>query len=275
MKKLYFVSVASLLAAGVFVVLKFGLKPQPMSLIKPSSFSNPHEIGTALYRQIQNELDNRNEVFFGVPPLSEPHREILKGFMMAAAAENRHFETIIAEEQMPALALEGIPPVNVITLPTNTKTQANLIGELGRLRHEKKRTLIYTASVFSTKLLERNPIRRLEKTTGEELLAITSVPLALEPKQEFIVDPPCVGEERDMMGTSDLGCAILLASRRLYGHKFESNQYVSTLQQNGSNLDFLLLTYLPKQEADAEKKNFELRMNVPDGLLGSGKSLPQ
>lgn len=276
MKKLYALFVVATIVVGVFMTLKFGHRPPPVGIMKPSFFSDAEEIGAVIYRRFYVPIEQKKLVVFGVPPQPQWHQDIVRGFIKAAAAEKRPFEVLLMEPDMPALDLNGLPPIEVKQVQMNTEMMAEFGDAVRAARSSGRRTLVFTASVFSTHLLKGNPITRFEHLTGDKLFTITSAPLVLRPDQEFMVDPPCVGAERDANGTADLGCAILMAGRLLYRKDLAQDRFVSIMQQNqenGAADDYLLMTSYPGQDKDAtEDDNRAYRMKAP-GVMGA-RGLP-
>lgn len=254
MKKLYFFLIFAILAGGIFLILKFGTKPQPVGIMKPSYFTAPHEIGAVVFRRFYVPIEDQRLVVFGVPMQPQWHHDIIRGFLGAAEAEKRPFDVLIFDEAMPSFTIENHPNIERLTVPLNSSTQGELVDLLEDLRARNKRALLVTASVFSTHILAGNPINRFEAMTGERVFSITSAPLALRPDQEHLVDPPCIGSVRDQNGTSDLGCAILSAGRRLYRKNIAQDRYVAIMQQNGAHLDYLLLISAPGQDQQPQRQ---------------------
>lgn len=252
MKKLYFAALFAIMTAGIFVILKYGVKPQPEGIMKPSFFAQPEEIGAVVYRRFYVPIEQHKLVVFGIPPQPIWHQEILRGFIKAAALEHRPFEVLIEEEDMPALNQADLPVMETVRVRTNTSTQAEFAELLAKYKAQGKRILVHTASVFSSHYLKGNAILRYEQMSGENLFSITSAPLALQPNQEHLVDPPCVGGERDEMGTSDLGCAILQAGRRFYRKKLPQDQYVAIMNHKGPAMDYLLMVSAPGQDRQSK-----------------------
>lgn len=272
-KSIYVAVVFAIIAVGLVLVLKT-VKPQPVEILKPSLFERPDEIGAVIFRRFYAPLESEKIVVFGAPTAPEWHLDIVRGFLKVAAAEKRPFDVIVAEPQMPPLNTSELltsqgAPIEVILAPMNAEIPAEFIDRVQALADQGKRVLVYTAGVFSSHLLKANPLNRLEKMTGKKFFSITSAPLAVRPDQEFLVDPPCVGMERDANGTADLGCAILQASRATYRKNLPDDKFVSMLNQQGVN-DYLLMTAAPGQAEAAARGAEEFRMNAP-GPFG-GKS---
>jgi hypothetical protein len=279
--RLYLPALLLVMTGGMLFVLKFGYKPVPPMVMTPSFFDRPAEIGAVVFRRFYAEIRERHVVVFGSPAQPAFHRDVLAGFLAAAAQDGAPFGALVVEEQMPDVVTpEGL---RVVRVPSNTETQAELIDAIREAEGKNQRVLVYLPSVFSTHLLKGNPIHRLEKTLGHALFSITSAPLALANDQEYLVDPSCVGSERDNLGVSDLGCAILAAGRPFYKKMIKANhsesenakakpdnqrRWVAIMNQPTQGEDYLLMISSPGQDKGNAPENRELRMNPPGGAGG-------
>jgi hypothetical protein len=265
MKKLYVLGLLLMMTVGVAAILKLGYKPVPIGIMKPSFFATAEEIGIVVFRRFYSPIIEKKLVFIGVPPQPDWNLEIVHGMLRAASAEKVPFEVVIAEAQMPGLDFTGLPPVELVTIHTNSDTLAELVDQIQRVTKEGKRTLVYLPSVFSTHLLANNVVNRLEAITGQNYMTITTTPLALKADQEFLVDPPCVGDERDANGTASLGCVVLQSGRMTYRKKLPQDRFVA-MMNSPQREDYLLMISFPNQGADAGQSNKDLRMKPPGGI---------
>jgi len=253
-KWLYGFLIFSLVTAGIAMILKFGWVPTPVVVMSPSNFDSPEAVGAALVRRFYSPIAQDKVIVFGIPPQPEWHRAIVRGFLAQAAAEKVPFDTIVAQEGMPELSLAGLPPLEVQTVRMNTVIQGELIDRIRALRAAGKRVLIYSASVFTTHVLPGNPIDRFEQTSGDRFLTITTGPLVVRSKDEFRVDPPCLGSEVDKAGTAPLGCAFLQASRTVYRKHLPQDRFVAIMNSPKPN-DFLLLVSEPAAASTSARRD--------------------
>lgn len=244
-KRLYIPTLLAIVTVGVFSILKWGWEPAPVQVMKPSFFSTPEQIGAVLFRRFYSPVVEARRIALGVAPQPEWNLHVVEGFLRAAHAEKAPIEVLIAEERMPLPDQRDLEGTELIAMPTNSDSLANLVATLERTRG--KRTLIYLPSVFSTHLLMDTVVGRIEQETGERILSITVMPLALRPDQEHLIDPPCVGSERDGTGTAKLGCEVLRAGRWLYRKKLSQDQWVAVINSPKPE-DYLLMISLPGQD---------------------------
>jgi CheY-like chemotaxis protein len=259
--RLYLPAMVLVLTIGMFFVLKFGYAKTPPLVIKPSHFGAPAEMGEIVFRRFYMPVREAKLVAFGVPPQPAWHRDILSAFLRSAKREGAPFDVVIAEEQMPDFDMKDLDGLEVVKIATNTQTQSEVVDAISK--YQGKQVLLYLPSVFSTHLLKDAPIFRLEKSLGRKILSFTTGPLALAADQEYLIDPPCLGAERDSGGTSDLGCEILRAGREFYRKKISQEKWAAIMNQPTQYDDYLLMVSTPGQDKGNEDENRALRMSPP------------
>ncbi len=281
--RLYIPAMVLILTVGMGFALKFGYKQVPPIVMSPSFFDQPAEIGAVVFRRFYEPIREAPTVAFGIPLEPEFHRDILKGFLLAAEQSGFHFDQIIAEQQMPDLDLGGVTVTTVIKTATNSDTQSELVDAVTKAEAAGHHTLLYLPTVFSTHILTGNPLLRLEKAVGHSIFSFSTGALPLANDQEYLVDPACLGTERDSSGTSDLGCAILMAARPFYkdmiakDHDQKENakpkpdnqrRWVAIMNQSTPGDDYLLMVSSPGQHQGNAGENKKIRMNPPAGRGG-------
>lgn len=259
--RLYLPAMVLVLTIGMFVVLKFGYAKTPPIVIKPSNIGSPAEIGEVVYRRFYMPVREAKLTAFGIPPQPAWHREILEAFLRSAKREGAPFDVVLAEEQMPDFNRKDLDGLEVVKVRTNTTTKSELIDAIQQYRG--KRVLLYLPSIFSTHTLAASPIFELEKMLGYRILSFTTGPLSLAADQEYLVDPPCLGAERDAGGTSELGCQILRAGRNYYRKKISQDTWAIIMNQPTPDDDYLLMVSSPGQDKNNEEENRALRMAPP------------
>ncbi|MES2963298.1 MAG: hypothetical protein V4760_05365, partial [Bdellovibrionota bacterium] len=217
--RLYIPAILLVMTLGVFSIFRFGYKPAPTGIMKPSFFDSPEEIGHTVFRRFYAPLEVKNRLAIGIPPQPEWYRQVVVGFLKGAAAEKRPFDVVVQEIEMPDLDLSSLPEIGVVKIRTNTNPPTDLIDLLAKLEQDRKRVLVYMPSVFTAHVLAASPLHRIEEYLKTNLFSISVAPVALRSDQEYLVQPACVGTERDLMGTSDYGCVILRAGRMHYRKK--------------------------------------------------------
>lgn len=259
--RLYLPAMVLVLTIGMLFVLKFGYAKTPPVIMKPSHVGSPAELGEVVFRRFYQPIRETQLIAFGIPPQPAWHREILEGFLRSAKREGAGFDVVIAEDQMPAFDMKDLDGLQVVKVPTNTQTNSELVEALQAANG--KRALLYLPSIFSTHILKHNLINKLEETYNTKIMSFTTAPLPLAPDQEYLVEPACLGAERDVQSTSDLGCEILRAGRTYYRKKVSQETWAAIMNQPSPTEDYLLMVSYPGQNKGNEDDNDRLRMMPP------------
>lgn len=243
MQKRYLIGIGLFVLISVVAVLRYGIGPKPIGIMKASFFDRPAEVGAVIYRRLYDPLGREPVVVFGVTPDVVEHRGIVEGFVATAAAEKRPIQVVFKERGLE----EGlrVPDGTEVVAIAFNEDPTDLVEQVRQRVNQGQRVLVYTASVLSSHLIKGNPMHRFEQVWGKPVLAISTVGISLRREQEFKVDPPCVGSEVDGPGTANLGCAALLKSRQLYRKQLENSRIVALMDQRGG-ADMLLFVALPK-----------------------------
>jgi len=246
---------------GIALTIKYGYRPAPKRIMKPSYFERPEQIGAVALKRFYAQLASEYPVVLGLPTNRDWSKDVAVGFVAAAKENQREFVKIFIEKKMDQSvrdALAALTPL-MIEIDTNSGSLSELGDAVTQSIVSKERVLVVMPNIYSTHLLEGNPITRLEKLLdipGREegmalgLFSVTVGPLALEAAQEKEIDPICIGSERDGSGTADLGCAIIMAGRGFYRKQILESEpgarsrYIAIMQSPKPN-DYLLLVREP------------------------------
>jgi hypothetical protein len=252
-----------IITLGVALSIKYGYRPAPARIMKPSFFEKPEQIGAVAMKRFYAQLASEHVVVLGLPTNRDWSADVAKGFVQASFENQRAPVKIFVEAKLPdhfkaaiQSQSQGVP---ILEIETNTQTMAALGDAVSEALASKQRILVVVPSLYSSHLLEGNPINRLESLidipgqkegTAAGLFSITVGPLALEAAQEVEIDPICMGSERDGSGTAALGCAILMAGRPFYRKRVldsepEARSRYVAIMQSPRPKDFLLLVRTP------------------------------
>lgn len=72
-----YVLVATLILSGIssFVVIRYGMRPKSVPVIRPSNFESGHKLGEYIYRQMYQVLSQSTHIAFGYDPKSAFQKE--------------------------------------------------------------------------------------------------------------------------------------------------------------------------------------------------------
>ena len=78
---LYILLPLAVVSLIVGMVLKWGLNPRPVAVMKPSFFDEPAELGSVVYRRFFVELQDSPVVVWGADAQSTEHLEVVAGVL--------------------------------------------------------------------------------------------------------------------------------------------------------------------------------------------------
>lgn len=241
---------------GIFLTIRYGYRPAPTPIMKPSFFDRAEEVGAVVMKRFFVPLEQEKVVVFGVPSGRDWSAGVVEGFAAAAAQSRRGFTRVYVERQLgeplKAAVRRQIPAM--VEVDSNSEPASELIDAIRAAKASGEHILIVVPNLYSTHLLPGNPMDRLEKAllltepNAPPLFSISLGPLALKPAEEKTLDPACIGTERDGAGTADFGCAIMQAGRVHYRKQLtetkEGARFIAIMQSPRRN-DYLLLVREP------------------------------
>ncbi len=250
-----------IVTVGIAMTIKYGYRPAPARIMKPSFFENGEQIGVVALKRFYAQLADEHVVVLGLPTNRDWAKDVARGFVAAAKENQRTFAKVFVEKKMDQTLRDTLKLMTptLIEIDTNSESLSELGDAVTQAIRAKERILVVMPNIYSTHLVEGNPISRLEKLIdfpGRDegksvgIFSVTVGPLALEAAQEKELDPICIGSERDGSGTADLGCAILMAGRGFYRKQILDSEsglrsrFVAVMQAPKPN-DYLLLVREP------------------------------
>ncbi len=238
MLKLVWAGIAVAFIASMFFVLKWGIRPEPVSLIGASRSPNSQSPGATVFDQLSQVVRAHRVLVWGGIPNSNASQQVVQGFINRAAHFGIFYNQILAQNgQYPQIA-----STKSIRFNANGDEVAKLISGLKM----NQKLLVLTVNVYSSHLLANNPISRLEKKLGRRVLAITEAPLAIQASELESLHPACGGLQPQIAGTRKLGCMMAARSKKVFSKGLPSNQMTATLDMVGSG-DYLMLVHSPQK----------------------------
>jgi hypothetical protein len=260
-----------LILGGTLLLVRYGVAPQTISIMTPSFFDQPEQIGAVFYRRLYDPLTREKLVVFGIPPNPAYQERVLSGFLEAAQMEKHPYDLVLKEPSWKDPARTG--GAQIVNFDFNQDDPEEMVQKVKELTSQGKHVLIYTVSLFSSHLIAGNAINRFEATWGAPVFAITTGTLSLAPEFEGLIDPPCVGSARDIQGLYRLGCAMMFESRGTYRKHLVAQaqkRFVAIATQQGGK-DYLVQLIGPG--GDSSKPFTSTASELPPLTVPAGSKL--
>lgn len=236
MKYLYWICAIAVLVLGIYFSMSVSVIPKTQTKIKFSQVSIPEDLGKVVFEQLRTEVMESPVVFLGVTPNQIEDMELLRGFFEANQEAGSKYDLIVVEPMLPYVEL------------FDSNMRIDIKEEMGRFvegvrkaRSEGLRVAVIVPNVYSSQLLQKNPVKRLEMEYKIQVMSLSVAKFPVTREQEESFEPRCVIEEgKDFAGTGPLGCMIQNIARRTYRLNFEDNKFSGLMEQTGPR-DYLIL----------------------------------
>jgi hypothetical protein len=249
----------AVITTSILVILKWGIHTRPEALMDPSSFDQPEAIGAAAFRRLFPELQSAQVVVIGTPGKPDWYDKTLAGFFAEANLAEVKYHLILVEAELPAAAVvlaakeAGVLSENIRSIVFNTLGQEDIAELVRDARLKKQRVLILTANIYSSRLISNGPAVRFEgvlkKTSPESFVSISLAGLALQPSDEALIEPKCVGEAVDSTGTREFGCFLMSGSRTTYRKRnLARSRFTAIMRREPYTKDIILQIAVPQNK---------------------------
>ncbi|AGH96475.1 hypothetical protein [Pseudobdellovibrio exovorus] len=226
-------------AIAIFVYLIKTDSPDLKSQVPMRAFTSEVELTDTLMGHIAGPLQTSTAYWIGIEPGKSEQIPVVT--QVVAQIKKQHpvahiivdFELRLSKEELALLQ-----PSDVISL----KEHLYDIGEkLQKLEQEKVSYILVTAAIYSTSILEKNPIDIVKKQYGLNplTLSLAYFPLSSESEKDMVF--PCKTAD-DHTGTAQWGCSIVNKSRFVRKQFIEDKEkpWTAFIDSSGPS-DFILV----------------------------------
>ena len=232
MPRWLWVLLTCLISVGIYLSVRYGLRPKPIAMINPTVIGQPVEMGPLVYNRIYEAIRTEKILFFGysdVKIFSSP----FVGFIKSARASGMNFKTIIEvsdnkkpNELSTTLGIELA--MNWIVVPAE-----NLLETL-KQQISKNQVVIVVVPIEQATHLERSGlIKKMEVELKSPIVAINFLPFYVTEDQLEQQNIDC-GKPKEEMNTKEkLDCASLKISRKFLRKKLDELKYYVALEWHG------------------------------------------
>lgn len=241
MKKIYAVLIGLLTVVSLGWVIQLTIEGKPIAKIKLSEFEKPRNLSDAVKMRLRQEIKDHSIVFLGVDPDEPVHLEVWNHFINEMIEPGWKFDEILIEQRLVLNEPWGLGE-KLIDFKENEATLKRDWNEMG---NRDKRVVVVVPHVFSSQLINDNPVQRLKQNPNEgRFLSLSLVPLGENPNEAEVNRIPCVAEGSDYTGQSPLGCMI--RKKAMFAKKpFHNKNYLGVVEQVGLH-DYLVYFRKPQ-----------------------------
>lgn len=221
-----------IISSGIYLSVRYGLRPKPIAMINPTVIGQPVEMGALVYRRIYEAIRTEKILFFGysdVKIFSSP----FVGFIKSARAHGMVFKTII--EVSDSKRPNELATTLALELATNwiTVTPEDLLQTL-KEQITKNQVVVVVVPVEQATHLERSGlIKQMEAELKSPIVAINFLPFYVTENQLEQQNIDCSKSKEEMNAKEKLDCASMKISRKFLRKKLDELKYYVALEWHG------------------------------------------
>lgn len=194
----------SSIAVFVYLVKSDGVNIQSQLAI--SRYANDAELNEVLAENLSESIQQNNSYWIGIEPGKTEQIPLIVGFLAKLKEQHSIAHVIVDYElRLSKEQLESLNPSDVISLKEHLY---DIAEKLQKLEQEKVSYVLITAAIYSTSILDRNPLDIMKKqfALSPMTLSLSYLPLKTEDERDMVF--PCKTAD-DHTGTALWGCNIV------------------------------------------------------------------
>lgn len=241
-KVAYYIAALFVIGLVALFLLTSGSAEKTVPKIKLSYFKSEIETAQSIHKILQQEIKNQNYFWLGIEPEKNNQISIAVNLKKIIESEIGPFDLIFLDKELGLNAdqLSQWGNAQIIPVKSDWYKVADLIKS-----QVSKRILVVTAAIYSTNLIQQNPVHKInEVTIGVKPLTISMGYFAVDTEDEKNNLFHCLTDDKE--GVASWGCAVLNKARsqrrKLSMEKIKSNPpLIPGLMDLTGEKDYMLL----------------------------------
>lgn len=223
---------------AIFVYIFIGDAPKTLPKIKLSYFADEQEIADSVSKRLFQEINRTSFYWLGVEP--EKNEQVDFALRMKIDLDKiKHFKVVIADREL--LLKPEVLQAFGVTDEIAVKENIEALGtKLAALEKNGDSYFLLTAAIYSTSLLQNNPLHKLKEKFQLKPLTFSIGYFATTLEEENKLIFRCDAE--DNSGTKEWGCFVVSKARSSRRRMEYQNQkpWVGLMDLTGES-DYALL----------------------------------
>ena len=236
-----------LISSGIYLSVRYGLRPKPIAMINPTVITEPSEMGVLVYRRIHEAIRTEKILFFGYSDLkffSTP----FSGFVRAARAGGMNFRTVI-EVAEPGRSSELSTTIAVnLAISWIVTTPADFVKTLKDQLVKDQSVAVIVPVEQATHLERAGLVKQMEAELKSPIVAINFLPFYVSEEELEQLQLDCTKAKEEMNTKEKLDCATYKISRKFLRKKLDEAKYFVALEWHGLK-EYLAYLHLPSKSA--------------------------
>ena len=243
MPKWFWVLISVVVSSGIYFSIRYGLRPKPISLMKPTIFSSMEELGAVTSRRLFQPLRSEKVIVLGYDAGMKDSLLMWQGLVKAARESKVNLQKVYYSgvQELPEYFKQFSPQV----IDENSIPQ--LKQELISLRRRNGAILFIVPTESATHLRADSLTKKLEATAMGPVFSISQLPLVLDLENLEKLSSSCTDLDPSDY-TSRLQCVTFKYAKSQLRRKMDPHQIQGAIERYGLK-EYLTFVYLPQSES--------------------------
>lgn len=207
-KVVYYIAGVFLAGLAVLIYLSLGQSEKTVPKIRLSYFKSNSELTESIHSILQQQILKEKYFWFGIEPGIPNQLEILSELKSMIEKSNKAFDVVYIDQEL--RLSNQVKNLFGNTLECEIKSDWSTVAKDIK-KYEGKNILFITASIYSTNLLQNNPIHKINKATEMRPMTFSMGYFSADTDDEKRNVFPCKTDDKE--GVSGWGCLVVNKSR--------------------------------------------------------------
>lgn len=229
MKRWLWFFASILISTGVYFTIRYGLRPKPIPVMKPSEFASTQEIGAVVYKRLRQEIRAERVLILGSSPALQGYSEVWSGILKSALADQVKIPILFQREGLEPAQPEG--PMEVVTFNERMLHSGELLALVKAQMGSGRLVVIHSTTNEVSHLIKDSLSRGLDAISKHPVLSISTLALSLRPEEIESLQTECLNNEPE--GRIKLECVEVRVSRIMLKKKLSPEKFWAVMERHG------------------------------------------
>ncbi len=222
------VFVAVVLSSGIYFSIRYGLRPKPIPMMKPTVFADYEEMGSMLFKRLSQPIRSEKIIVLGYEPTLSEANLIWQGLLKAARSHRVQINKIyyLGSENLPgyfqSLKVEDLDLSQIESIKE----------QLIRAKRRNGINVFIVPTDQATHLRKDSLTKKLESSALGPVLSLSQLPLILDSEEQEKVSSSCTELDPDDF-RAKLDCTSFKFAKSQARRKLDPSKTYGALERHG------------------------------------------
>ncbi len=241
MSRWLWIFTAVVISTGVYFTIRYGLRPKPIPVMNPTQFQELKQIGTVLYKRLNQNIRAERIVLLGSNEDVKEYEQVWAGLIESAVADKEKIVFFVREGMKPI----NTPGADVVTFTEAQAQNDELFKEIGKRLQRKQLVVVHAWTSEITHFVKGSISQRIDPVIRHPVLSISTLRFALQNAEIDDLQPQCLAApEEGKEGIQRLSCAAFKVARKFLKKNLDPSQIWAVAERHGLK-EYLVFIHQP------------------------------